>query len=76
MITIAVSQHLLNEREKGKVAERQRETERESVCECRLTPEQRRSTFTDNTLKEGEREHMETHIENIFGEIKCGGLFD
>ena len=53
-----VSQHLLNEREKGKVAERQKE--RVSVCASV-------GRHRNSTLRERGREHIETHMVNIMG---------
>ncbi len=64
MLLFAVSQHLLNEREKGKVAERQRERERECVCECRPMLTTASVSIHNNTLRERGREHIETHMVN------------
>jgi hypothetical protein len=75
LIKIAVSQHLLNERGKGKVAERQRE--REGLgCECSPMLTTASVNIQNNTLREREREHIETHMVNGMGIKQCGGLFD
>ncbi len=79
MISFAVSQHLLNERGKGKVAERQRERERGvsvRVCECRPVLATASVNIHHNTLRERGREHIETHMINTMGIKQCGGLFD
>ena len=60
MIPFAVSQHLLNERGKGKVAERQREREG-SVCESRPMPTTASVNIHNNTLRERERAHRNTY---------------
>ncbi len=73
MIMIAMSQHLLNERGKGKVAERQRERE---VCECRPMLTTPSVNIHNNTLRERGREHIETHMVNRMEIKQCGGLFD
>ena len=73
LIKIAVSQHLLSERGKGKVAERQRER---GVCECRPMLTTASVNIHNNTPRERGREHIETHMVNQMGIKQCGGLFD
>ncbi len=74
MIPFAVSQHLLNEREKGKVAERQRE--RVSVG---ASVGRHRNSVGQHPQQHAERERERAH-RNTYGkhneEKQCGGLFD
>jgi hypothetical protein len=61
LIKIAVSQHLLNGRVKGKVAERQRERE-EWVCECRpMLTTASVNIHNNNTQRERKRPHRNTY---------------
>ena len=61
LIKIAVSQHLLNGRVKGKVAERQRERG-EWVCECRpMLTTASVNIHNNNTQRERKRAHRNTY---------------
>ena len=70
-----MSQHLLKGRKIGKVEERQRE--RMSVCASvgRHRDSVGRQPQTTQP-RERDREHIETHMADIFKRNNCGGLFD
>ncbi len=70
-----MSQHLLNGREKGKVAERQRA--RVSVCASvgRHRNSVGQHPQTTRREREKERAHRNTYCKHI-EEKQCGGLFD